>query len=388
MTEQLQYLPRKNTDCAKWDSLKERFGRDDLLPLWVADMDFRVAECVEQAIRRQAAQGIYGYYKVRQSYTDAFIDWESRRHGLRVCPEWMRYTPGVVPGIYWLLNALTAPRDAVIVLTPVYYPFMNAVKDTGRTLVCCDLVNSGGCYSIDFARFEQAIAENDVRVFILCSPHNPVGRVWTKDELVRLLSICRRHGVLVISDEIHHDFTYGEHIHYPTLSFTEYQDMVVMLCSASKTFNIAGLKNSFLILADETLRKRYDVYEKSICCEGGNPFGYAAAEAAFRGAEAWLEAIKKTVCENYEYAKARLCAALPQLRVSPLEGTYLMWLDFSDVLPPKQVAAFMEERCHLALDHGDWFTQGGCEGFVRLNLATSRENIETAVDALIGALTE
>ena len=202
----LTLMDRRKTDCSKWDGLESVFGEGNLQAMWVADMDFRCPQCVIDRLKGFVDFGVFGYYRPPESYLDAFLAWEERYHGYSPKREWLRFSPGVVPAINWLIRILTKPGDSVIVLTPVYYPFLNAVRDNERRLVCSDLINRNGVYSVDFEDFERQIAEQEVRLFILSSPHNPVGRVWSRQELQTLLEICRKHGVFVLSDEIHQDF--------------------------------------------------------------------------------------------------------------------------------------------------------------------------------------
>ena len=213
------YCPdRHGTNCSKWDILPEKYGDASLTSMWVADMDFKAPEAVVKALRDKVDFGVYGYSLTRKEYYDVFIDWEKKYHGWQVEKDWIRFTPGVVTGIFWCIHMLTQKGDSVIMNMPVYYPFHHAVEDTGRTLIYSELVNTDGVYTIDFADFEEKIVKNNVKAYILCSPHNPVGRVWREEELKKLLSICQKYGVIVISDEIHHDLIIGDHPHIPTAS--------------------------------------------------------------------------------------------------------------------------------------------------------------------------
>lgn len=385
MSETLEYINRIGTNCEKWDLQAESFGENGLMGLWVADMDFRVPRCVQEALLNYVNFGVYGYASPKDGYFDAFIAWEKEQHGYEVQRDWIRYSPGVVPGLNWCVQTYTKPGDAVIVMTPVYYPFLHAVKNNGRRLVTSELINDHGRYSADFADFEQKIAENDVKLFILCSPHNPVGRVWTKEELQTMMEICRRHNVFVVSDEIHHDLIFGERPHIPTATVGAYDDMLVTLTAPSKTFNLAGLKNSVVIIPDENVRAKFDKFAACVRISGGNTPGYVAAEAAWREGHDWLNAVKDVIRDNERYVRETLTAALPKLVISPLEGTYLLWIDFGAYLSEEELAPFFQGKCRLAFDYGSWF---GGEGktFIRMNLATSRENITEAVRRIVEAM--
>ena len=278
----IEYTERKGTGCIKWDALEETFGTDGLLPLWVADMDFRVDRHITDAVEGYLKRGVFGYEGAPDSYYDAFIEWEKAEHGLSIDREWIRYSPGVVSGFNFALQILSDPGDAVIVTTPVYYPFLRAAENNGRRLICSELMNHDGRYCIDFEDFEQKIISSDVKVFILCSPHNPVSRVWSAEELTELLAICRKHRVAVIADEIHHDLTFGNAVHVPTLSAAAEDDRVIMLTAASKTFNIAAFKNSFVIIKDPEIREEWDRFTAGLSLSSGDPVGYIATEAAYR----------------------------------------------------------------------------------------------------------
>lgn len=378
-----EYIERKGTSCAKWDGLEQTFGADGLLPFWVADMDFRVDSHIEDALRAYLDTGAYGYYTVPDSYYDAFIEWEKTVHGLSVEREWIRYSPGVVSGFHFAVQVLTRPGDAVIATAPVYYPFMHAAESNGRRLICSELINKDSRYFIDFEDFEKKIEENSVRAFILCSPHNPVSRIWSEDELKTLLDICRRHDVAVISDEIHHDLVFGGSRHIPTLSLADENERVIMFTSASKTFNIAAFQNSFAVIKDPDLRKEWDSFIGGIRTGSGNPMGYIASEAAYRYGKAWLDDVKETIYGNYLYIREQFAENLPDIRVTPLEATYLAWVDLGAYVKAGGLEDFIQNRCRLAFDYGSWFGGDGSGSFIRINLATSRENIEEMVSRII-----
>lgn len=381
--EEIIYVDRKNTNCNKWDGQTGMFGEEGLHAMWVADMDFRVAQCVVDALEEYVQLGVYGYYKIPEEYYQAFIDWEKKRHGYEVEKEWIRFSPGVVAGFHWLVQMLTEPGDAVIVNTPVYYPFLNAVKNNHRTLICSDLINQNGRYTINYQDFEEKIVSEHVKLFILCSPHNPVGRVWKEEELKQLFEICRKHHVYIISDEIHQDLIFGENPHIPSLSIGDYQELIVTLTAPSKTFNLAGGQNSIVIIPDERLREKWDAYTQGNRVISGNAFGYVAAQAAYEKGEGWLEEVKKQIAENYEYLKAEFAEKLPQAVVTPLEGTYLCWVDLGAYLGASEMKEVVQKKCRLAVDFGDWFGGERFGTFIRLNLATSLENVKIAVEALV-----
>lgn len=376
------YVDRRNTDCSKWDAQSENFGEEGLHAMWVADMDFQVPSCVTDALSEYVKEGVFGYYTAPDSYYNAFINWE-KEHGYNVKREWIRFSPGVVSGFNWIVQMMTNPKDPVIVLTPVYYPFLYAVTNNDRTLITSDLINDHGTYSIDFEDFEQKIIDNHVKLFIFCSPHNPVGRVWKKEELDKLLAICKKHHVFIISDEIHHDLLAPGQKHIPIASIADYDDSLITVTAPSKTFNLAGCQNSIIIIPDEKLREKWDAFTTSIRVTNGNTFGYIAARAAYTGGRPWLNEVNEIVHNNYLYVKETFEKELPKLVISPLEGTYLLWIDFGAYLSFDEMKDFMQKKCHLAFDYGDWFGGEKFGTHVRMNLATSKENVEKAVTAII-----
>lgn len=381
----MKYINRKNTNSTKWDGQAATYGEEGLHAMWVADMDFQVPSCVQEALHKYVDIGAFGYYKIPDTYYQACINWEADNHGYMIQKNWIRFSPGVVSGFNWIIQFMTNPGDSVIVMTPVYYPFLNAVKNNDRKLITSDLKNNQGIYTIDFEDFEQKIIDHDVKLFILCSPHNPVGRVWTKEELKKTFEICRKHSVFVISDEIHQDLTYNVK-HVPSFSVGDYDNMMISIIAPSKTFNLAGAQNSEVIIPNRDLREKWDHYTNGIRVIGGNAFGYIAAEAAYRGGKAWLDEVKTQIVENYSFLCKELKAHLPQVTVSPLEGTYLAWINLSTCVEPDHMKECIQDKCRLAVDYGSWFGGKRFGGFIRLNLATSFENVKITTEAIINNL--
>lgn len=377
-------VERKGTGTLKWDSLQEIFGDADLLPLWVADMEIQSPAAAREAIMKRVEHGVFGYGKVEDSYYDAFFGWQKEHHGMDIAKENVRFATGVVGSLYAAVRAYTKEDAAVIICPPVYYPFYDAILNTGRKLVTSELVNNDGHYTMDYEDFEKEIVDNNVSMFILCSPHNPVCRVWSEEELEKALEICRRHNVLVVSDEIHQDFTYGEKkfVSSSLVAGGKYRDMLILLNSGSKTFNLAGLIHSHVIIYDEKLMETYDAYIKSIGSPEANIMGLAAMEAAFRDGGEWFENVKALICHNYAYMTETFAREVPKVKVTDLEGTYLSWIDLRGYMDGEKVAEFIQNKCRLACDVGEWFSFTG-HGFVRINLATDTKNIRTAVERIV-----
>lgn len=384
--EEIRYVDRKNTDCKKWDGQTDMFGEEGLHAMWVADMDFRVPQCVVDALQKYVSDGVFGYYKIPEAYGASYISWEKKRHGLQIEREWIRFSPGVVAGLNWLIQILSEPGDAVIVNTPVYYPFLDAVRNNGRQLVCSDLLEQAGAYQIDYEDFEQKLREYPVKIFVLCSPHNPVGRVWKKEELEQVFELCKKYDVFIISDEIHHDLILEGYQHCPSLTISGYEDRMAVLTAPSKTFNLAGLQNSMVLLPDENVREKWDAYTLANRVQNGNSFGYIAARAAYEGGEEWLNSVLKQVKNNYEYLRDMLAVNLPETILSPLEGTYLCWINLAAYLMPDQMKEILQKKCRLAVDYGEWFGGERYKSWIRMNLATSLENVDIGGKSLIETL--
>ena len=374
------YIDRNGTSSLKWDALNERFGNPDLISMWVADMEFKTAECVVDAIKKRADHGIFGYSFVPDSYYDAVIDWENEHHGYELKKEWIRVSPGVVSALYWMVNMFTEKNDSVIIMTPVYYPFHNCVKDSGRNLVKCDLIYDKGTYRIDYENFEKKIVDNKVKLFIMCSPHNPAGRVWKEEELDRVLEICQRHNVLVISDEIHQDLVFGNNKHIPaaTVSNGKYRKNIITAFASSKTFNLATFLTSTVVIEDEERRKIWDEFTNVYHNVEVNILGITGVEAALRGGQEWYESLKKVIYSNYEYVVEEM-KEFPEVYISPLEGTYLVFMDLRNYVNPDEIKEFTQEKCNLAVDYGEWFGEN-FKGFIRLNMGTHPDIVKKAID--------
>jgi cysteine-S-conjugate beta-lyase len=380
-----EVIPRANSDSVKYDDRLGRFGRSDLLPLWVADMDFRAPDCVREALQRLVDENLYGYHLKGTRYSRAIVDWWARRHRYDVDPDSICYIPGVVAALSHLVQALTAPGDGVLLQPPVYHPFAWAIRANGRRLLENPLREERGVYQIDFEGLERQARE--ARLLILCSPHNPVGRVWRREELERVAEICLRHQVRILADEIHNDLVFRPHVHVPIASLSPEVARLTATChAASKTFNLAGLSTAYILIPDPALRAAYRAVSEAIHVEALNPFGLRATEAAFTAGEPWLEALLAYLAGNADLLRTSCETRLPAVTMSPLEGTYLAWLDFRRYgLSPQALRDCMIQQARLALNDGPMFGPGG-EGFQRMNLACPRPLLRQALDQLSAAL--
>lgn len=359
-------VPRRRTNSYKWDTPEE----ENVLPMWVADMDFRTAPAVVEALRKRVAHGIFGYTKVPGGYYDAVVRWFESRHRWRIDPRWIIYTSGVVPALSAIIKALAAPGDKVIVQTPAYNCFYSSIRNNGCNLSVNKLICRDGQYTIDFDDLEEKTADPKARLLLLCNPHNPVGRVWTPEELRRVGDICLRNGVFVVADEIHCELTYGKHVYTPFASLSgRLRKNSVTCVSPSKAFNIAGLQIANIIAADEEVRGCIDraININEVC--DVNPFGVIATIAAYDEGGPWLDALRKCLWENYEYLCRFFEERLPQYPVSPLEGTYLVWIDCrAPGIGSEAVTLRLREEQKLMVNSGTMYGPGG-EGFIRLNIA-------------------
>lgn len=374
---------RRGTNCFKYDFAREMGMPEDVLPLWVADMDFPTAPAVLERLHALAEHGIFGYTGVKDAYFSAVHNWYAQRFSWETQRSWLVTTPGVVFAIAIAIRAFTQKGDAILIQQPVYYPFANKVTENDRQLVVNPLVLKNGRYEMDFADMERKIVDYHVKMLLLCSPHNPVGRVWTKEELLRVGEICQKHGVLVVSDEIHADFTYAGHTHRVFASVkSEFADFTITCTAPSKTFNLAGLQNSNIFIPNRQLRHAYKKELSACGCGGTNCMGMAACQAAYEAGADWLEQLKQYLAGNLAYIRQFLREKLPEIALIEPEGTYLVWLDLRKLgLTEQQQRQLIVQDAKLWLDTGTLFGQGG-EGFERINIACPRATIEQAMQRL------
>lgn len=378
-------VDRHGTNCEKWDLLGKHYGRDDLIAMWVADMDFRTVPQVREALVKRAEHAIYGYTDDSEAEHKAEMGWLERRHGLKVESDWILYSPGVVDSLFFCVDALTKPEEAILIQPPVYGPFYQAVKLYGRRLVESPLIYGPSGWRMDYDDLEQKFSSG-VRMMILCSPHNPVGRVWTREELQKLVDLALRYGVLIISDEIHADFTFDGHRQTRILAMDGAQRCSVMLTSATKSFNLAGLRQSSIIAPDAALRKALSDELARAHATSPNIFGSIAQTTAYRCGDEWMDAVVEYVRENRDFAIGFLRERLPEIGCAPQEGTYLMWLDFSGVgLSHEAVMDLLVNRARVALNSGLFFGETG-RGWFRMNLATPRANVERTLENISKAI--
>lgn len=374
---------RRGTNCFKYDFAREMGMPEDVLPLWVADMDFPTAPAVLERLHALAEHGIFGYTGVKDAYFSAVHNWYAQRFGWETQRSWLVTTPGVVFAIAIAIRAFTQKGDAILIQQPVYYPFANKVTENDRRLAVNPLILKDGRYEMDFADMERKIVDYHVKMLLLCSPHNPVGRVWTKEELLRVGEICQKHGVLVVSDEIHADFTYAGHTHHVFASVkSEFADFTITCTAPSKTFNLAGLQNSNIFIPNRQLRHAYKKELSACGCGGTNCMGMAACQAAYEAGADWLEQLKQYLAGNLAYIRQFLREKLPDIALIEPDGTYLVWLDLRKLgLTEQQQRQLIVQDAKLWLDTGTLFGQGG-EGFERINIACPRTTIEQAMQRL------
>lgn len=380
-------INRRGTGSEKWDMCDEIFHGENLLPLWVADMDFQSPPEVIKALTERSAHGIFGYTAYTDSAYNSVIRWFSERHNWHIKKEWIMYSPGVVPALSILVQALTDPGDGVIIQRPVYHPFMHVVEGNGRRLLNSPLKQtSDGRFVMDFDDLKEKAADPSARMMLLCSPHNPPGRVWKRDELETLVSICAERDIIIVSDEIHCDLTYKGITHIPLpLVKPEYSDRIITCTAPSKTFNLAGLQLSNIIITDDKLRKKF---RKAMMINGiidPNSFAAAAMEAAYTHGGEWLDELMDYIKGNLEYMKSEFSLYLPQVRVVEPEGTYLVWTDFREFgLDYKELLRIFIEDAQVAPGQGNIYGPEG-EGFMRFNLACPRAILEDGLDRIIRA---
>lgn len=371
---------RKNTNAIKYDLAKKRGKPEDAVSLWVADMDFPTAPCIQKAVAEKAAHGIWGYSRPDNRYYDALKKWYKERHNFEVQNEWVVNTPGVCFALAAAIKAFTKEGESVLIQKPVYYPFFNIINSLQRKVVNSSLILKNNHYEIDFDDFERKIVQENVKMFILCSPHNPGGRVWTKQELQKISEICLAHNVLVVSDEIHSDITFGSNVHTVYGSLSEQALKNSIICTApSKSFNLAGLQFSNIFIADEKLRKAFSEELEKTGYDEPSVFGIVAATAAYSEGADWFDSVKSYIWENILFAKNYIEENASQIKVLVPEGTYLLWLDFSETgLSDSEINDRVLNKAKVWLDSGSMFGKEG-EKFQRINCATPRIILEDAL---------
>lgn len=378
-------IDRRGSDCTKWSEENNlaQFGRADVLPFWVADMDFESAPAIKEALAKRVEHGVFGY-RTGNGHNTSYAAWVQRRFGWEVDPDWLVNLTGVVPGIRFAVQAFTQPGEKVLIQQPVYYPFEHSVTYNGCHLVSNDLVKRDGSWEVDFEDFERKVSDPMLTMFILCSPHNPVGRVWTEEELRRMADICIEHNVLIVSDEIHNDLIMPGYTHHMLASLDErYAQRVITLAAPSKTFNVAGLQLAYAIIPNEELRRRYAWQVRRLGMGTPNLFAAVTAEAAYTGAEKWLDDLLVYLGGNLAFVREYVTQYLPGVRLYEHQGTYLLWMDFGSYgLSDQELEEKIFREAGVALDAGTWFGSKSSSGHMRLNFACPRKTLEQGLERI------
>jgi len=372
-----EIIDRNTPEDIKYERIE---GIDDLIPMWVADMDFRCPLEVRQSLTKVAQRGVFGYSEADESYDKALTGWYKRRYGWDVDPRTVIKLPGVVLGISDSIMALTKENDSILIFEPLYGPIGRAVTGSGRKLVVSDLVMKGSRYEIDFDDFEKKVRENNVKMLIFCNPHNPAGRVWTRDELLKVGDICLRNHMVIVCDEIHADFVYSGHKHIPFASLSEELKKITVTCtSATKSFNIAGIQAANIVIADDSMRRAVDKYAFTTGAFGLNIMGLVATRAAYTYGDRWMDELISYLEGNTELVKSRLEGT--KLKVTDIEGTYLMWIDAS-AMGLEDPSGFFLDKAHIKFSEGKFFSKKAGQ-FIRMNVACPRSVVNEALDRML-----
>lgn len=381
-----EIIDRRGTNCVKYDQLEERFGDGNLIPLWVADMDFRTPDFIVNALRERCDHEIFGYTFDSDEYYQSIINWVHYKHDWNIKREWLSYIPGIVKGIAFAVLCFTEKGDKIIIQPPVYHPFRIVPESLGREIVYNPLILGEEGYQMDFEQLEQVI-DDRCKLLILSSPHNPGGVVWGKETLIRLAEICARRGVLVISDEIHAEMAFPQYKHRPFASVSqEAANNSITFMAPSKTFNIAGIVTSYAIVPNEILRKRFYSFLEAGEFNAGTIFAYTATIAAYTYGAEWLQQMRNYIMDNVRFVNDYLKYHIPSIKVYQPQASFLVWLDCRELrLPQEELVTLFIKKAGLALNDGAMFGPGG-EGFMRLNIGCPRSVLEQALDALKKAL--
>ena len=374
-------IKRYHTNSLKYDFKKDKNKPEDVIPMWVADMDFRCCEEILNDMHKKIDHGVFGYSKEDNNYFNAVKNWYKKNHNVDLKKEWLITTPGVVFALSTAVKTLTNENDYVLINNPVYYPFTEVVEDNNRKIISSDLIIKNSHYEIDFNDFEKKIKDYKVKLFLLCSPHNPVGRVWTKNEMDKIIKICKKYNVFIVSDEIHSDFIWkGRHI--CLLNYSDYQDNIILCTSPSKTFNLAGLQVSNIFIPNSKVREKFQLELWNTGYSLINIMGLVACKSAYEKGEKWLYECKKYILNNIDYVDAFLKKRLPKIKLVYPEGTYLLWLDFNELnLSDEEIENVLLKEAKLWLDSGKMFGKSG-KGFQRINIALPKEKLIQALENL------
>lgn len=374
-------INRYKTNSLKYDFKSDKNKPDDVFPMWVADMDFKCCEEILNDMHKKIEHGVFGYSKNDENYFNAVRNWYRHNHNVALKQEWLITTPGMVFALATAVKTLTEQNDYVLINNPVYYPFTEVVEDNKRKIISSDLVLKDGYYEIDFEDFENKIKQYNVKVYLLCSPHNPVGRVWTREELKKIIEICKRNNVFIVCDEIHSDFIWKGN-HTCILNYADIQKQVILCTAPTKTFNLAGLQVSNIFIPNEEVREKFQFELWKTGYSLINIMGLVACQSAYEKGQNWLNELKKYLLENINYVDIFLKEKLPKIKLIYPEGTYLLWLDFNELkLSDDRIEELMIKEAKLWLDNGKMFGNSG-KGFQRINIALPKEKLKTALENL------
>lgn len=374
-------INRYKTNSLKYDFKSYKNKPDDVFPMWVADMDFKCCEEILNDMHKKIDHGVFGYSKNDETYFNAIKNWYKQNHNVELKQEWLITTPGIVFALATAVKTLTEENDYVLINNPVYYPFTEVVEDNKRKIVSSDLVLTNGHYEIDFEDFENKIKQYNVKAYLLCSPHNPVGRVWTKNELNKIIEICKRYNVFIVCDEIHSDFIWKGN-HTCILNCTDIQNQVILCTAPTKTFNLAGLQVSNIFIPNEEIREKFQLELWNTGYSLINIMGLVACQSAYEKGQNWLNELKKYLLDNINYVDIFLKERLPKIKLIYPEGTYLLWLDFNELnLSDDKIEELMIKEAKLWLDNGKMFGSSG-KGFQRINIALPKEKLKIALQNL------
>lgn len=374
-------INRYKTNSLKYDFKSDKNKPDDIFPMWVADMDFKCCDEILNDMHKKIDYGVFGYSKNDENYFNAIKRWYQSNFNIELKQEWLIPTPGVVFALATSVKTLTNENDYVLINNPVYYPFTEVVEDNNRKIISSDLILKGNHYEIDFYDFENKIKQYNIKLFLLCSPHNPVGRVWTKNELDKIIEICKKYNVFIVSDEIHSDFVWNEN-HTCLLRYEDYQNNLILCTAPTKTFNLAGLQVSNIFIPNTEVRQKFQLELWNTGYSLINIMGLVACQSAYEKGQDWLNELKKYLIDNINYVDNFLKKKLPKIKLIYPEGTYLLWLDFNELnISDEKIEDLMLNEAKLWLDNGKMFGETG-KGFQRLNIALPREKLEWAMEQL------